>query len=335
MSRLALLRARRLVVLYGQAIAILLVVVGLLALAGAGWAYTHPTTTQVTDETHRQTVTANLSTEAVVVDNSTLYEAGQTLENQPVYLRGATPTPTLAVRTTVTDANRVTIDQRIELTYRATRDGVIFWENTTTLSRTETMTTSETVQMQTPLDIQAVQNRLKSLRGTIGSAGSVHVQLRLIVTYSTNRYNGTLSEPIPIQITDDWYRLGTPTATEQHSTPVSRTVDVPEQGWSATGPGVLGVFSLGLGLALATVSRRESSKLDQTDSEYELHQLRYSEWISTGTIPEDAGDRVIEVTSLESLIDIAIDSNTRTIYDSERECYAIIDGSTVYRFDPT
>lgn len=333
MSRLTVLRARRLLVLYGKVIAIALILLSAVALAGAGWAYTHPQTTQVTDETHRQTVTADLATQAVVVENSTLYEPGRTLENQPVYLRAATESPTLVVRTTAEDAERLTVDQRIEITYRAEREGETFWEKTTTLAHNETTTSSDHVRTRTGLDIQAIQNRTNALRGTIGSAGSVHVELRLHVSYSTDRYNGSLSTPIPIQIRTDWYRLGSPSATQQHSTPVSRTVVVPGQDARATGPGVLGLFSLGLGLIVAKLSRSETSKLDRTDMEHEMHRLRYSEWISTGTIPEAAGETVVEVDSLEGLVDIAIDSNTRTIYDPERDSYAIIEGTTVYRYD--
>lgn len=333
MSRVALLRARYLLVRHGNILAIALLLLGAVALAGAGWAQMHPSTTEVTDETHRQTIQSTLSTQAVVVEDSRLYTSGQTLRDQPVYLRSATPSPNLLLQTAVPDGERVTVNQRIELTYRAAREGETFWENTTTLVQTETTTSSGTVKIRTPLDINATQSRANAIRETIEGAGSVHVELRLYVSYETPRYNGTMSKPIALQITNDWYRLGSPTATREHSTPVTRTVKIPGQEMRAAGPALLGVLSLGLGLVVGKFSRDESRGLEPSTMEEELHRMRYTDWISTGTIPDREGMTVIEVESLEALVDVAIDTNTRTIYDPDRDCYAIFDGSTTYWYE--
>ena len=42
----------------------------------------------------------------------------------------------------------------------------------------------------------------------------------------------------------------------------------------------------------------------------------------------------VDVLELGDLVDVAIDSRKRVIYDSERERYTVLDGSTAYIYAP-
>lgn len=55
--------------------------------------------------------------------------------------------------------------------------------------------------------------------------------------------------------------------------------------------------------------------------------------VSAGRAPIDADDRVVEMESLEDLVDVAIDASERVVYDAGAGRYVVIDGDGVYRYD--
>lgn len=319
---------------HGTLVATACLVVGVLSLGAAGWLHAHPPTTQVTDHTNRQTVQSNVSTQATVAENATLYEPGRTLSNRSVYLRSDTPSATLVQTTTVPEGREVTVSQRIVATYSAERDGTTFWRNATTIARTETTTESGRVRTRTRVDPGEMRERMRVIEGAVGSAGSVEVGLRIEVAYETPGYDGTLERTVGVRIEDGWYRIGAPSVSRTHSTPVTRTVTVPtRQRGMRTGLGALGVGGLLAGVAAVVVRRVERRRSGTDDLEFELHRLRYADWISTGAVPDDAGETLVGVDTLEDLVDVGIDTGNRVIHDPSRERYVVVDGTTVYYYD--
>ncbi|MFB6303368.1 MAG: DUF5305 family protein [Haloferacaceae archaeon] len=335
MIRSAALRARYLIAQYGGLIATACVVVGLVSLGGAGWLFAHPPTTETTDHTHRQTIQSNVATEAVVAENATLYDPGRTLTNRSVYLRSEAPVAMIVGTTTVPEGQPVTVSQRLVATYSAGRDGTTFWRDSTTLGRTETTTRSGRVRTRVRFDPAAVRNRTAELGAAIGNAGSVDLRLRFEVSYETPRYAGTLAKTFSARVGDGWYGIDTPSVSRTHTTPVTSTTTVPtRQRGLRTGLGGLGVGGLLAGVAALVAWRVESRRTRTGDLTLELHRRRYADWISTGTVPEDAGETTIGVASLEDLVDVGIDTGNRVIHDPSRDRYVIVDGSTLYYFDP-
>jgi hypothetical protein len=267
----------------------------------------------------------------VVTENATLYEPGRVLTDQPVYLRSVARSPTLIQTTTVSADQRVSVTQRIVLEYRAEWGDETFWRDSTTVSQVETTTRSGRVRTSARLDPGAIRSRLGALRETVGDAGSAAVDLRLVASYATPRYEGTLTETVGLGFGDRWYRIDTPSVSKTHSTPVTRVVAVPSRQRDAyAGLGALGVVAVLLGLGSASLSRIESRRSDAGDLAFERHRLRYAEWISTGTVPDDAGETVVAVASLEELVDVAVDTDKRVIHDPTRDRYVVVDGPTVY-----
>jgi len=93
---------------------------------------------------------------------------------------------------------------------------------------------------------------------------------------------------------------------------------------------------LGLGLlvvaGIVAVSYRRG--FDRQRLEQRVHELRYSEWISTGSIPDAFTETTISIDSLEGLVDVAIDTDNRVIHDGDHNVYVVVSGSAVYYYSP-
>ena len=57
---------------------------------------------------------------------------------------------------------------------------------------------------------------------------------------------------------------------------------------------------------------------------------KYRKWISMGRLPKIKGLKIIPVKSVEDIIEAAVDSNKRVIFDSKRKIFFFIDNDVVY-----
>lgn len=330
----AKLRLEYLVARRGPAVALALVVVGTLAVGAAGWAYANPQTTEVTDRTHTQTVDAELHSSARVTNDTELYESGTRLRDPPIYLYSAAPKATLNLTTKVPPDQPVRVTQEIAVVYTATRDGETFWNRSERLTRTETTTRSGSVTTDTRIDPRAIQRRVDRLQSEVGTAGSVDVRLRVAVSYETDRYRGEIATTAPIELSDDGYAIETASAERTHGTPVTRTVTVPRRnGDLYLGVGALGAVAILLGAGVAGAYFTRLRDVSEEPLEYRVHRNRYSDWISRGAIPEPMAEPSIRTESLEGLVDVAIDTDTRVVYDPDRELYAVFTEAATYYFE--
>jgi hypothetical protein len=94
------------------------------------------------------------------------------------------------------------------------------------------------------------------------------------------------------------------------------------------GMGLLGLLAV-VGAGAVTYVERDID-VDALETEY-FHE-EYRGWISEGEFPTGTDKRYISINSLEDLVDIAIDSNKRVIFDPSLDVYAVIDGDLVYYF---
>lgn len=324
-------RAKLVVARYGPVLAVVAAVVGVVALGGAGWLYANPPTTTVTDQTNEQTVRSTLETSAVVTGNSSLYEAGERVESQPVYFVESMPEATLRVETTVPDQEAVQVGQRVELVMRATSDGETFWNDTRVLERASVTTSDGTVNTTTELDVPDLQEQLAPVRDEIGTAGSLAVFVRVVTAYETDQYAGNLSKRTQLELSGDTYAISGMTLKATKSTPETRQVVLPTRDASKyTIPAGIGATALlTAAVILGLYFRRER----WVGVENEIHRNRYDEWISTGSLSPRLGNQYVPVNSLEDLVDVGIDANKRVIYDRDLNAYAVIDGPTIYFYD--
>ena len=92
-----------------------------------------------------------------------------------------------------------------------------------------------------------------------------------------------------------------------------------------------------LGATTLIAVRRSRGTIDADRARVQLHRQRYDEWISRGALPETLGEWTtdISVDSLEALVDVAIDSETRVIYDPSVDRYAVVTAGATYVFTPS
>lgn len=323
-------RARWVVAQYGVLIAVGFAVIGVLAVGGAWSVYASPATYEVTEPVDEQQFGTGMATSAVVTGNSTLYEQGTTLQDRPAYFYNATPDLTVGVTASVPDDREVAVDQRLVLRHVAERGGAPFWERQRVLATSSETVTDGEATMNTTIDMQAVRRNVAETRSAIGGIGSFRTELHLQVEYTTASADDELAAVTPIALTDRAYWVdGDLTANQSHTDEVTREVaESPNLGRTLLFGGFGGGFLL-LAIGVAALQRRE---FDLESIEMELTRSRYEEWISRGEIPTKAEKQYITIDSLEDLVDIAIDSNKRVIYDTTYETYGVVDGDDVYYY---
>ena len=323
-------RSRLLFTRYGRQLAVILVVVGVLALGGAFLIYTNPPTEQVTETVYEQQVGTETTTSAVVTGETDLYPQGETLEDSPVYFFNATPNLTVRTVTDVPEGEEVTVSQRVTLQYRASHDGEVFWSSERLLTATEERTTEGSVATESTVDMRDVNRTAANRRAEIGRVGRFETLIRVEVAYETANYSEELTATAPVVITDRTYWLDGPAAVNRtHTETTRREVTGSPNTTLAGGLGLFGVIALLAAVRIGTMSRRG---VDVDAIETELTRTRYEEWISRGDLPTSSDKQFISIDTLEDLVDIAIDSNKRVIYDEEYEAYGVVDSDIVYYY---
>lgn len=323
-------RSKLLIATYGRQFATILFIVWVLLMASAGWVYTHPPTTTVTDNTNQQTIESTLHTSAVVTGESNLYQQGTQLRDKPIYLLPATPNVTLTVETTVPPDEEVHLTQQLEFVMQATSGGTVFWERSQTLQEQQVTTSDGSLNTSATLDIPESTDQVEQIRSEIGDDSSLHVFIRVTTSYETSLYTGSISETSPLRLSGDTYSVKPLTIGKTESTPETREVILPARNaFSYLLPAGIGVGVLLLAVAIELMFRRVSG---QDTLANQVHHTRYSEWISAGTISPSMGSEHMSVDSLEDLVGIAIDSRKRVLFDESSEVYVVIDGSTVYYY---
>jgi hypothetical protein len=111
------------------------------------------------------------------------------------------------------------------------------------------------------------------------------------------------------------YRSGTNRTTESRSPAV------------IGGLSVLGTLSLA---GAAFVSRRSSTDIEA--ARRAVHEQRYAEWISRGSIPMWIGEYHVSLDTLEDVVDVAIDTNERVVHDEQRGLFAVVNDGVVYYY---
>jgi hypothetical protein len=323
-------RSRWILARYSRPLAVVLAVVGILALGGAFLVYSTPPTEQVTETVYDQQVRTETTTAAVVTGETDLYSEGETLEDSPVYFFGATPTVILRTVTDVPEGEEVTVTQRVTLQHRASRNGEVFWSTERLLSATEERTSSGSVRTESTVDMRAVNRTAADRRAEIGLVGRFDTLIRVRVAYETANYSEELTATMPVTLVDQAYWFeGSAAANRTHTETTTREVTGSPDITLVGGLGLLGVVALIAAARLGAVSRRG---VDIDAIETELTRTRYEEWISRGDLPTSSEKQFVGIDTLEDLVDIAIDSNKRVIYDEEFEAYGVVDSDVVYYY---
>jgi len=322
-------QTRLLIARYGLYLAVGLAVLGVVAFGVAATTYAHPSVTQVTRKTETESFSVDSSTSALVTNSSALYAKGTLLRDEPVYFFRASPNLTLHLRTTTPQGTKTTISQRVVLRYEGDRNGKTFYEHRRVLAASKATVAGGAHWSNTTMNLTSIARDAARKRSAIGSVGTFHVTLDVTTHYRTGRYAGTLQKSTGVVLSQRAYWLGGDlSSSATKSTPVTRRVVGAPQVTLVLGESVVGLFCL-LGAALVLGRYRS---IDRASLETELARMRYDEWISNGEIPTVSAKDYTRTDSLEDLVDVAIDTNNRVIYDRDLDAYAVVQADLVYYY---
>jgi hypothetical protein len=335
-------RVKHQVAVYGGLLGAVLIVLGVASLGAAGYTYANPPTEEIPpQETDVQEFSTTIEHSADVVRPTPLYNANETVENQPVYFINGTPTVQLTAVATLPDDRPVNATHTLVLYRQVTFQETTFWEETERLASERAVVEDGQLRAESELNISSVANRNSEIDSAIADVGSVTTGIRLRTTYETESvdgepYTGELTTGSELRITGTAYWFGSEFGASQteSQTTEGRVRQQPPNFLAVGAFGVIGLVFIGGGVGLAFWSSRTA---DVADLEEQVYRSRYDEWISEGDFPTDAGKQYVYINSLEDLVDIAIDTGKRVIHDPELETYGVVDDDLVYYHanDPT
>lgn len=305
-----------------------------------------PPTMAVTAVTDRSVVETDTTTTATVEGDHAMYDSGEELTDEPVYIRSVTPAVTVTASTRA-PPDDVAVDQQVSILYTASsREDGVFREREQVLTSTSGTIEAdgERVESDVTLQIDDIEATLEGMREEIGDAGQVNAYLRVETAYSGTDYDGNLEEQAELTVSTESYRVPPLSTEKEHRTTASNVVPIADEVFQATLPLVGGVvvphttpvaggLSM-LGVAALGGARYGRRAVDTDRERVRIHRFRYGEWISQGSLPAGVADRleVVTMASLEGLVDIAIDADTRVIHDTRQGCHAVLTDGVMYVF---
>jgi len=305
-------------------------------------------------------INASIIDSAVVQEDSERYEDGRVLRRYPAYFKQYTPNLTLNITTKSTP--NVTVDIRKELISQreVTRDGELVYGDTRTLiNRSHFAVTDGHTAWERTFN---VEDEIENPRARVDedfSADEVSFDRRFILNiyYETEpingtRYSGSLRIPetpggdsFEINTADEVYWVsGKQSVNETVWNNRTKTVTLPppdDPGAVETEPDrpepelqLVGILTM-LGLAAFAVGAVIATKVPDIDAAElgaEAEHEEYSEWISEGELVLDATNEYVYVSSVEDLVNVAIDTDKRVIHDSDLSVYTVTDGEVIYYY---
>lgn len=308
----------------------------LLAFGAFGLAYQsfadRPTET-IVEEVDVQSFEMDTSTEAIVDGNNiTLYEPNERLVDMPVYFVGESPVMTLVLTASVPADQAVDLDVRVTLEYEGTRDDMTFYERTEVLGEASQQTTDGSTELRVDVDMRDVFREVDRVRAKVSTVGTLTTRIAAEITYTGAQYEGELSDRTQLVLATNafWLDEGLSDSVTRSRT-VTDTRTLPRDMGSVYLFGGVGTLLLLVGGLAGLVSIRG---VDVERLETRLARAEFDEWISHGEIPTRSEKEYVRVESLEDVVDIAIDTNKRVIFDANLEAYGVVDGDIVYYYTP-
>lgn len=328
-------------------IPVLVLVLVLTTLSGI-WAYQVNATPEY--ETEQRTVNQWVETTAydhstVVTRNTSVWEAGQRLENRPLYYSNISSVlEGVYMYDFTADNGSVDVTTETSLHVRSLRDDdqAVYWETTEPLEteRTTSLSSDETHSVAFQVDIQRLQERIVDIETELGaSEGTVDIRIRstseLEGEVDGQQVNHTYESDLPLEVGSSTFSVGESTAIEE-THPTTERVRTQIQPSPLQAIGSVVVFSTSFVALIGLLLARNRGALEVTDEEREQLQFdrdreRFDEWITTGTFPSEREyESTILVDTLTGLIDVAIDTNKRVIEDQQLGVSTVLDEEYSY-----
>ncbi len=280
-------------------------------------------------------VTADVGTSATVTESGTLWTDGEELSNSSVYFLNASPELTVEPETRLRNETKGmpiedgNVTHELVLRFEANRDGSTFWSEPHQVLRESQSVENGVATSQATIDVESYRQRQRQLEREVSGVGSVELVMEFRVEYDTGHHQGTLTSATPVTITEEAYWLEeslSNSAPHSHRSGTTRTTESRNPALVG-GLSVLGTLSFA---GAAIVARRSTTDVEV--ARRAVHEQRYSEWISRGSIPMWIGDYHVSLDTLEDVVDVAIDTNERVVHDTQRGLFAVVNDGVVYYY---
>jgi hypothetical protein len=283
-----------------------------------------------------------------VTKENPLFEIGTRLEmGKPAYFLVASPTTDISFTYRLEPANSSEISGKLETMIIATGKGMsdgeekIFWRKEFPLKSEEgnTIWKGATVTRKFSIDVPEVKSMVNNVQEQLNYSKDANIEIVNRVNYhgkvNGEKIFGTKDFAIPLIISSSYYQL-------PEKLDFSEDTNITRKVSSKSYPSLSSVFFplalslLSLVLASGTLicTRKKNVEPEYKEKqEKERRRSPFKEFISRGKLPKDSNSLMkIEISSLQELIDVAVDMNSRVIYDEEVNTYFILQSGAMYIF---
>ncbi|WP_240148955.1 DUF5305 family protein [Halorubellus sp. JP-L1] len=272
----------------------------------------------------------------VTVRNDTdAYDAGETLRDTSLYPRSNASDPTVTAAASIDHGRLESLN--VTVTYTATRStdsGDAFYTKDVVIAVADKPGSQANVSADLPIeDVFATRDDLEA---EFGNGVSVSVSIATAATYSYEpATGGTVTRTIEtggaVEPIGNLYALptGSERATHRPGAPADASGGMSQfLNWLAL---VALLSSLAFGVA-TTVGNRN---IDANAVAREIQWQRFRDWVTEVESYTPQGDvNTVEVTNLNDLVNLAIDTNQRVLFHRPVEEYIVVDDDVMYKFTP-
>lgn len=321
--------------------------------AGGGW-LTY--TTILAPGTHAEErvvsswqVDGEFNYSATVINDTPVFDKGDVRRNRKFYITNATPIldGTFNFQLIEGDGN-ATVKTRARLVHYAAHkeSEKRIWNISTPLTTNRQQLTTETPSTTAfTVNASSVRNLNRRLLRRHGSlyrvadlGTSVVVSAQVNGTIDGKRVQRVFNYRLPINSTKDYYDISSAKKPKKQQVAVTRREMVPNQPGVPSIIGSLASLLVPLAMLAGLFYGRENDWFDvsqtaRADAKRAKLRSEFEEWVTEGTV--DIEDRsTITVESLGGLVDVAIDSSSRVIEDTETGVYVVRADDVWYQFTP-
>jgi len=314
--------------------------------------YADPATTTTTREGAEWQSTGQFTHQATVVNGTTALPEGTVLEDRTTYFSSVTPelNGSFGYRYTASSGGNISAETTVSLLMRSVEtaedgNGTVYWAVERPLERrTATLSPGDETAVPFSVNVSAAAADAERIDAEFGGTPgelqtAVVAGTELSGTRNGQPVNVTREYRLPIRPDGSIYRVDDPGPVTESSNRTERVAVPVEYGWPREVGTPLVTLLCGGG-AVGLAAARRNGRLTVSDREreslaYRADRAEFDDWITTGEIPaRREAPPTVDVDSLEGLVDVAIDTETRVIEDTTRDRYLVLTDSHWYRYDP-
>ena len=290
------------------------------------------------------TVDGEFTHQARVKESTELHDANETLESHQVYYTQVAPEFD-AVYTVGFDANEtegVDIETNATLVYGASRDGTTYWRETKELASATVSeaTSGDSLTTQFTVNVTDVKRRVEEVESDLGASPG-ETEIRVSFDVSVEGEMGgetrteTLTDKIDVILEDGTYRLKGDGFEEVFENRRTVAIDKEPNPYRTAGGFVAVVAGAVLTLLVVVSSAFPPSSVEEERVRHRKEAKEYDEIVVPTELPEEVREKpVAEVESLADLVEVAFNTDSAVIEDTQEERYVVRADGLLYVYEP-